>query len=339
VVCLVGSADQARDIAESYRKHVEDHLFEAEGKTQQLTFSIGIALITENSPNAKDLLGRAQTAAEEVSDPGNGGNGVRLYQPKRDNLMADTDLAINLIESALESDSFKLLYQPIISLRGHGDEHYEAFIRMLNEKGEEVSPYEFMPPNGPSEMASKIDKWVVLQTIRQLSEHRSKGHSTRLFINLTAETLQDKTFPSWLNVALQAARLPGDSLIFQISESNAITYTKQARDFSKGVQSLHCKFSINQFGLALNPFNLLKHLNPEYIKLDATFTEDLQKEDRRQQAKEVIAQLQEIEKLTIVPYVESASILSVLWQVGVNYIQGYYLQAPSASMDYDFSEQ
>ncbi len=36
------------------------------------------------------------------------------------------------------------------------------------------------------------------------------------------------------------------------------------------------------------------------------------------------------------PFVESASVLATLWQAGVNYIQGYYLQGPSQSMDYDF---
>jgi EAL domain-containing protein (putative c-di-GMP-specific phosphodiesterase class I) len=35
--------------------------------------------------------------------------------------------------------------------------------------------------------------------------------------------------------------------------------------------------------------------------------------------------------------VETANILSTLWQAGANYIQGHYLQEPSAEMDYDFS--
>ncbi len=37
------------------------------------------------------------------------------------------------------------------------------------------------------------------------------------------------------------------------------------------------------------------------------------------------------------PFVESATVLATLWQAGVSYIQGHYLQGPSQSMDYDFS--
>ena len=326
---------------EQLRKSVEDQLFEVEGRTVQATFSVGVTLITDNAPHIKDILGRAQMACEEVKklDGHENGNGVHLYKPNQDKVLDDHDVAISLIEQALEDDKFKLLFQPIISLRGETQEHYEAFVRMIDDKGEEISPYDFLPPSGPTQAANKIDKWVILQTVKHLSEHRSKGHDTRLFINLCAETLQDQSFTSWLNVALKAAKLPGDSLIFQISESNAISYMKQAKDFEKGLRSLHCNLSVNQFGRALSPMNLFKHINPDYIKLEGSFTQDIQKGDEaKENAKELIQTLQSMDKKTVVPLVESASLLSTLWQAGVNFIQGYYLQAPSAEMNYDFSE-
>jgi diguanylate cyclase (GGDEF)-like protein len=332
------NSEEALEQATIYRKLIEDHLFEVGAKTLQITLSIGVTLITENAPSVNDILGRAQTAAQEIKEQE--GNDIRLYAPKQDAFSDNHDITTILIQDALDNNKFKLLFQPIISLRGQGDEHYEAFIRMINDEGEEISPYDFLPPTGPSMMANKIDKWVILQTIKHLSEHRSKGNETKLFINLTAETLQDKTFTSWLNVALKAARLPGDSLIFQISEASAISYMKQAKEFSKGINTLHCKMSINQFGLALKPFNLLKHIEPEYIKLEGAFTQAMQKGDaEKEAAKEMIQTLQSMGKITIVPLVESASLLSTLWQAGVNYIQGYYLQAPEPEMNYNFSEE
>ncbi len=337
------NTDDAMGLAEKYVQSVVDHLFDIGGKTVQIAISIGVTLVTENAPSINDILGRAQIAAQEIAnaDAQQEGKCVNLFTPKKDSQMDDHDIAISLIEDALEHDKFKLLFQPIISLRGQSDEHYEAFVRMLNEEGEEISPYDFLPPSGPTLMASKIDKWVILQTLKHLSEHRSKGHETKLFINLTAETLQDKTFGSWLNVALKAARLPGDSLILQVSENSALTYLKQLKEFSKDLSTLHCKLSINQFGRALNPFNLLKHIEPDYIKLEGSFTKDIQSGDEvtKENAKEIIETLQSMGKITIVPLVESASMLSTLWQAGVNYIQGYYLQAPSTVMNYDFGDE
>lgn len=328
------------ELCETIRSKVEDHLFDINGRTLQLTLSIGVAAITENAPKAPDLMSRAHTASSELKkkDGHEQGNGVLVYNPADYEAM-DESSSVDAIQKALDDNRFRLLFQPIINLRGEGEEHYEAFVRMLNKDDEEVSPYDFLPPVGPSEMAIKIDRWVILQTIKQLSSHRSRGHDTRLFLNVTAETLEDKTFTPWLSVALKAARLPGDSLIFQIREGDANNYTKQAKDFAKAVHELHAKVSICQFGCALNPFNTLKHIDVDYVKIDGSFTEEIQKKDEaKEEVKEMIKSLQSAGKLTIVPLVENAGVLATLWQAGVNYIQGYYLQAPVPEMNYDFGD-
>lgn len=328
------------DLCEAICKKVEDHLFDINGRTVQLTLSIGVAAITENAPKAPDLMGRAHTASSELKkkEGHEQGNGVLVYNPA-DYESMDESNSVDAIQKALDDNRFRLLFQPIINLRGEGEEHYEAFVRMLNKDNEEVSPYDFLPPVGPSEMAIKIDRWVILQTIKQLSSHRSRGHDTRLFLNVTAETLEDKTFTPWLSVALKAARLPGDSLIFQVREGDANNFMKQAKEFAKAVHELHAKVSICQFGCALNPFNTLKHIDVDYVKIDGSFTEELQKKDEaKEEVKEMIKSLQSAGKLTIVPLVENAGVLATLWQAGVNYIQGYYLQAPVPEMNYDFGD-
>ncbi|PCM45138.1 EAL domain-containing protein [Marinobacter sp. ANT_B65] len=325
---------------EQIRKAVDEHLFDINGSTVPLTVSIGIASITENSPKAEELMARAHNASSEVrTQEGHAqGNGICVYNPA-DYETLDDGSAIDAILKALEENRFKLLFQPIINLRGEGEEHYEAFVRMLDQDEKEVSPYDFLPPMGPSDTAIKIDRWVILQSIKQLSSHRSKGNDTRMFLNVTAETLQDKTFTSWLSVALKAARLPGDSLIFQIREGDANKYMKQAKEFTKTLHQLHCKVSIAQFGCALNPFNTLKHIDTDYVKIDGSFTEEIQKsEESREQVKEMVKSLQSAGKLTIMPLVENAAVLATLWQAGVNYIQGYYLQAPLPEMNYEFGD-
>lgn len=340
MLCLPCDEQTMEQQCEQVRKAVEDHLFDINGRTVPLTVSIGIAAITENSPKAEDMMARAHTASAEVKkqEGGSQGNGVLVYNPA-DYETLDASNSAEAIQRALDDNRFRLLFQPVINLRGEDEEHYEAFVRMLDKDNQEVSPYDFLPPVGPSETTIKIDRWVILQTIKQLANHRSRGHDTRMFLNITTETLEDKTFTPWLSVALKAARLPGDSLIFQIREGDASNHMKQAKDFTKAVHELRCKVSISQFGCALNPFNTLKHIEADYVKIDGSFTEEIQKNDQaKEQIKEMVKSLQSAGKLTIIPLVENASVLATLWQAGVNYIQGYYLQAPVPEMNYDFSE-
>ena len=74
--------------------------------------------------------------------------------------------------------------------------------------------------------------------------------------------------------------------------------------------------------------------------MDGSFTRELQSASGEPAAlNELVAQLHEHEKITIVPFVENASVLSKLWQSGVHYIQGYYLQGPTESMNYDFDTE
>ncbi|MFP3977751.1 EAL domain-containing protein [Marinobacter sp. KMM 10035] len=325
---------------EQVRKAVDEHLFDINGRTVPLSVSIGIASITENSPKTEELLARAHVASSEVrkQEGRSQGNGIGVYNPI-DHESLDDSNSIDAILKALDEDRFKLLFQPIINLRGEGEEHYEAFVRMLDKDEKEVSPYDFLPPMGPSDTAIKIDRWVILQSVKQLASHRARGKDTRMFLNVTAETIQDKTFTPWLSVALKAARLPGDALIFQIREGDANNYTRQAKELTKALHELHCKVSIAQFGCALDPFLTLKHINADYVKIDGSFTEELQKSDKaKEHMKELVKSLQSAGKLTIIPLVENASILATLWQAGVNYIQGYYLQAPAAEMNYDFGD-
>ncbi|MBD9414039.1 EAL domain-containing protein [Pseudomonas sp. PDM16] len=314
-------------------KKVEGHLFDVAGRTVQTTLSIGIAGLSEQTSKAQEVIDRAHRCADELD-----GNAIKIYNPA-DELAAAASRGnlVAMVQQALDNNSFRLLFQPIISLRGDSDEHYEVLLRLLNPQGEEVPPVDFLNAAKEAGLAEKIDRWVILNSIKLLAEHRSKGHSTRLFVHLSANSVQDQTLLPWLSVALKAARLPSDSLVFQISEPDAVAYLKQAKALTQGLAELHCKVGLGQFGCAINPFNTLKYLSVDFVKVDGSFSQDLSSAENQEALKTLLASLHAQAKMTIVPYVESASVLATLWQAGVNYIQGYYLQGPSQSMDYDFS--
>ena len=103
---------------------------------------------------------------------------------------------------------------------------------------------------------------------------------------------------------------------------------------------MHCRASLSRFRLIADPFETLGHLPVDMVKLDDKFIERVNADpDNANHMAETVKQLQEAGKLTVVPMAENAKILSTLWQAGVNYIQGHYLQEPSTEMDYDFSTE
>ncbi len=336
-----GDREIASQMAEKIRSTVEGHLSEVSGKSYQLTVRIGLSMISENVPSAEEVISRAHQAADSIDD----GNGVNFFQPQQvtvgeDGKSLTTETIKDLVREAISKNLLKLAFQPIISLHGEDDEQFEVLLRLLDEDGNELLPGQFLGPAEDAGLLEKLDRWVILQSIKCLSEEREAGKKARLFINITHKSISDDTFLPWMSVALKAARLPSDAIIFQIHENDATSYIKQATRFAKGLAQLHCKTSINHFGCSLNPFNLLKHLTPDYVKLDGSFAQQLEDSNEKQQELvDMVKSLQTTGVLTAISGVESPAVLPTLWEAGVNYIQGFYISPPLDNLDYDFSDE
>ncbi|MCR9278089.1 MAG: EAL domain-containing protein [Pseudomonadaceae bacterium] len=328
--------DQAGEQAEMLRELVEQHIIEVNEKSIRSTVSLSGQVIETSAEAALNqayqqlLHGNHGGDCNQVALPGS------EVEAEAQPVSSEAEAILDKINQAIDDQSFMLLYQPIISLRGDSDEHYEVFLRMVDD-GDEITPGDFLQTAIDNDVAAKIDRWVILQSIKMLSVHRAKGHNTRLTINITSNSVRDPEFAQWLSVAIKAARLPSDAVIFQVTENDAATYLRQTRAFIEALQAMHCRSSLGRFGVRDDAFETLRHIPVDMVKVDGTFVEDLESEDQRNQLTATIGKLQQAGKLTIVPMVESATILSALWQAGANFIQGHYLQEPTTEMDYDFA--
>ena len=336
-----GDKEAAAQMAENLRGQEEERMSDVAGKSYQSTTSIGLALVSESSSSAEDVISRAYQACTSMES----GNGVNFYQAAEVK-MGEAGVSLtsenikDMIKTAIENNAFKLMFQPIISLHGDDDEQFEVLLRLVDDDDNELLPGQFLGPAEDAGLLEKLDRWVILQSIKMLSEHRSTGSKAKLFINLTHKSISDETFLPWMSVALKAAKLPSDAVILQIHESDATAYIKQAASFTKGMSALHCKTSINHFGCSLNPMNLLKHLTPDFVKLDDSFAQEIdQSEEKLAELKKMVTSLQETGVLTAISGIEDPMILSTLWQAGITFIQGYYLSPPLENMDYDFASE
>lgn len=302
----------------------------------EITASVGIAIVNENSETSGTVLNKAREAAAFVKQ-NQQGDGAHLHSADEQDAAHNEQMA-HLLRQALEKNLFKLLFQPIVSLRGDSGEHYEALLRMPDEDGNDICPSDFMQAASDNSLTREIDFWVIEETVRRLKSHLEKGRSSHLLVNLTKESLFDPALLPKISNLLNEARMPGDSIIFQFSETDATSNMTEAKEFIRGINELRCKVAITHFGRALNPFNTLKQLPASYVKIDGSFIAELAKdEDSKEELKTLVSSLHTQGKLTIAPMVDTASLLPILWQAGINYIQGYYIQQPSDDMDYDFT--
>ncbi|MBK6729372.1 MAG: EAL domain-containing protein [Xanthomonadales bacterium] len=330
------SHEKAEAIAQNLRKAFEEHVFELNGKSVNLTICNGVVFIGEKIANTQNMLAEAAGALKTAQTEG--GNRYSIFDPAaQDKADAEKQRAwLNLVKDALAHDGFTLYFQPIISLMGEEGEFYEILLRLNSPKGE-ISPGHFLPIAEKNGLMPAIDRWVIGKAIKTVAEREREGRKCTFFIKTTPQTMDDAAILPWIATQLQAARLRGDALVFEAPESKVVTNLKAARTFQKGLEQFHASFAIEQFGSGLNSMQLLKHVDAKYLKIDRTYMAELPKnKDNQAKVKELADQARSMDKLTVAEFVEDAASMSILFSCGVNFVQGNFLQEPEKVMSYDF---
>jgi diguanylate cyclase (GGDEF)-like protein/PAS domain S-box-containing protein len=328
---------KVKSIADKIIKDVANHTFELEGESITTTCSVGAVQITETSADVRKVLSQVDIACKQAK--AGGGNQLHVHTAADEKASNERDLEwIRRIKVALEKDRFRLLYQPIVSLHAEPGERYEVLLRMLGEQNQDIAPGEFLELAERAGLMPDIDKWVTKQSVKMLATKRNTHAQTRFFIKISHDTLKDQTFLVWLSKLLKAARLHGASLIFEAGESSVLSALKETKLFINGLKQLHCEFAIDHVGSETQSFSYLKHLDVKYLKIDGAHITDLVGNDKSREMVKLIADMAKADRrMVIAEHVQDANVLAVLWQTGVNFIQGYYLQKPEDAMTYDFT--
>lgn len=332
--------DEAQKLGEHLRQAVEEHIADVEEQSVTTTCSIGMSMITEHTPTAQEILSRADLACEVARS--SGGNQIHMHNPVVDEQIGkERNQQVNaLIQEALDNGLFQLMFQPIVSLQGDARENYEVLLRMIGNDDELILPAQFLAVAEETGQINEIDRWVIKKAIDMLAERRSHDSDTRFFIKLSTHTLCDEELPAYVLGCLQAAKVPGDAVVFEIPEQGASHHLKQAKFFVKTVQDAQCGTLLDHFGNSPNSFQILKHLPVDILKIDGSFIHNLATNtDNQAVVRSILETARSMNKMCIAEFVQDAHSLAVLWQSGINYIQGNFLQEPSTTLDYDFTSE
>ena len=319
---------------------VAAHIFELEDRTFTLTLGIGASVISETVATAEGCIDRALSALNELYEANDGkfANGAKLYETEIGHEFCEEDLD-DVARTMLEEKQFELFYQPVIPLQGQDAEFYEVLLHTRESDKTASLPDNFIAKVFKTPLASDIDRWVILEALKALSDKLQSAPKTRLFINISSQTICDDSFVPWLKVALKASNLSPRQVIFQLREIDVARQFNRCMELIQELSKINGDVALSHFGLAIEPMTLLQKLSVNYVKLDSVIIEKAFQDDNNlSEVEDLIGQLKEAQEQIIVPFVESAEMIPSLWTSGVHYIQGHFLQPPSRQMDYDFSD-
>jgi len=330
------SSERIHATGEKLLHAISAHMSEINGQTITMTCSIGICAINEHSTEAQKILTHADTACEVARSTG--GNRLYTHSSVIDEQISETHESEwdKVIRKTIDEERFYLAYQPIVSLTGDAGKRYEALLRIVDEEGHTIPPGQFLAIAEKSGIICEIDYWVLDTVFRKIAGLQESNDETTIFLKLSRAVLADPDLPAWIHGKLNEYRLAGSSVVFEIQELDATNDLKSAISFIKAMKDLQCKVALEHFGKNIQP-QFLKHVSADILKIDGLLIENLagNREDQSR-VKALIELAHESDIQCIAECVDNPGSLALLWQYGVDLIQGNFIQEPDRELAYDF---
>jgi len=320
-----GTARDVETWAQNLVARVNQHRFPIEGKTLSATVTVGLRSLPNTNPDIAATVGDAIAAMRRGRQLG--GNQVTTMD------QADTDTRVQAydkiwvkhIKTALMENRFRLVQQPIQSLLGEDKGMFDVLVRMLDEQGREVLPAEFIAAAERNDLMKNIDRWVIGASMSFAANRKA----TCIFVRISKDTLLDKSLLPWIQTQLKSLRIEPARLCIQITEEVATQYLPQTMDLAGQLHGLGFRFAVEHVGTAPDPLRLLTEIRMNFIKIDGSLMQGLSTNQVQQQRVKGLVEVAKRNGIeTVAERVEDANTMAVLWQIGVEFIQGFFVNAP-----------
>lgn len=318
--------------AEGLRRAVADFRFVWEDQIFTIGASIGITAISaDHVGTVTELFKQADAACYAAKDGGR--NRVVLYAEDDATLSrraGEIHWAARL-GAALDEGRFELHGQLIAPLAGVGRQpRAELLIRLRDDDGELVSPGHFLPAAERYQYMTRIDRWVIDHAVDLLNEYPVLTRRLEYCaINLSGQSMAEAATVTAVEEALDRSGIAGERLMFEITETAAVSNLNAARELITRLRERGCRFALDDFGSGLSSFGYLKNLPVECLKIDGAFVRHVDQDPRDEVIVSAMCVVAKSFGLsTVAECVEGEAVVQVLRRLGVDYVQGFAVSRP-----------
>ena len=331
---------RAMAVAESLLNEVrQDRPASRVSGTARVTASMGVAFFggSESEPSAQELLSEADIAMYDAKEAGRDRVAEYDVATERHDRMRQRLAWVQRIEAAIETDGFVLHAQPIVPLAGLDDRRHELLLRMVGDDGELVPPGTFFYVAERSDLAPRIDRWVVRRAVELLAEQHRLGHDVSFEVNLSGKSINDERMGDFIAATIAGSGVNASKLTFEVTETAAIVNVARAKAFAQRLREIGCSFALDDFGAGFASFYYLKHLSFDFLKIDGEFIQDLTSSRANQLVVQSVVDIARgLGKKTIAEFVGDQATVDLLSDYGVDYVQGFFVGRPTPLAEIDF---
>ncbi|NQZ83276.1 MAG: GGDEF domain-containing protein [Colwellia sp.] len=231
------------------------------------------------------------------------------------------------IDSVIENQRIKLLVQTIKPSNKNSKMYGEILARFVNSNDDMLPTASFIA------MAEKLDKIVAIDRLiveKAITEIKEKNIIEYSFgINISTRSIHDEQFLIWLERRLLRDSSAASRLIFEITEYGLQQNIKTSRRFIDMIHRVGSRITVERFGVGLTSFKFFRDLKPDFIKMDSTYTRDIDEDKNNQYFLRLMVDLAHRLSITVLAEsVESQEEKFALDKLFIDGCQGYYIGKP-----------
>ncbi|WP_409342892.1 EAL domain-containing protein [Paenibacillus sp. MBLB4367] len=314
---------RCKEMSESIKEPFQlgEHLF-------FVTASIGISLFPNHGSTVEELVKAADLAMYHAK--GEGKDAFYFFQPEMNSRVTEMVSIERNLRKALQNNEFFLQYQPIIELETGGFYGVESLIRWNSPELGIVPPVKFISLAEDAGLSGEIFEWVLRTACHQyMSWERECGYSFIVNVNVSPRQFKKVGFAESVLRIIEETRIRPQCVNLEITEDGLLENPDENVNRLNVLKQAGVSISIDDFGTGFSSLHQLKTLPIDKLKIDRVFLKDVHKNDKDQALlQSIIALTHNLGLTAVAEGVETAEQLSLLKQIGCDYVQGFYISYP-----------
>ena len=323
---LLSNIDKSRDIIDYIHKikNIFASKIVVDGVDNFIKCTMGISRFPYDSSNADELISYADTAMYKAKHLGKN-NYIYYNDLMKQDLKSKIEIEV-ILREALLSDGFKLLYQPIVSVKTGEIAGFEALLRLKNY---DIPPNMFIPVAEDTDLILEIGRWVTKETVEQLARWRSEGFTPKVVsLNFSSKQLKDISYFEFLNGTLMVNNVDPNYLEIEFTESILLEKTESFLEFLDKLKKMGIKMALDDFGTGFSSLHYLTYIPVNRIKLDKSLCSKFLELDNINVIENIISLAHSLKLKITAEGIEKPGQYYSLKEVECDYIQGYLFSKP-----------
>lgn len=306
------------DLCKKFEDFIEEDPVSIDEHEIDLNITIGIAKSSDS--NAYKYAQRVISYARKKFEP------ILIYN---DSFNIQESFEENIkwikkIKNGVKNGNFKAYFQPIVDTKTKEIYKYEALVRYIDEDGTVVSPYTFLDIAKKAKLYPNIIKIMIVEAFNLI-----KTKDKRVAVNISFEDIASANTMEYIYRVIEENREYSNKLEFEILESEEISDFSEVFKFIENMNNYGCNIGVDDFGAGYSNFNMLVNLDITFVKIDGSLIRGINNSKNQQI---IVKTIDEFAKKfgfkTVAEFVSEEEIYNVVKEIGVDYSQGYYFDAP-----------